>query len=190
MTTMTADPEPQTTPGSITIPPRCKPSKVCSTDRTRPVLCHAYLVEHDGALWVCAADGYIAVAVKVDGHAAEGWIPIGALRLMERGQDAEQISPTAWRVQTNEGVITFDIEADVKGATFPDFKGLGVWDKREEGSVDAVGMNTKFMQRIGEAIGAEHGCRFEFIGPLRPIRVTSLGHDGRVALQMPIRLQV
>lgn len=181
-------------PGWITVPPRCKPSKACSTDQTRPILCHAYLRRHEGDLWLCAANSYIAVAIKVGGEAEEGFVPVGALRLMERGQSAEQISTTAWRVKTpSDGLVTFDITSRVEGASknYPDFVDLGVWDRKEGSPLAEVGIDPGLMKQIGDAVGAgEAGCRFEFIGPLKPIRVTPLNDpDGdRVALQMPIRL--
>ena len=187
MTTATATPPaPASVGGTITIPTRCKPSKACSTDRTRPTLCHAALQRHDGSLWICATDNYIAVAVKVEGDADEGRVPIGALRLMERGLPAVQVSETAWKVQTNDGAVTFDC-GDIRN--FPDFKGLGVWDKPEGAGVEAIGIHPVLMARIGLALGARNGCRMQFVAPLRPIWVTplSLGHDG-VAIQMPIRL--
>jgi hypothetical protein len=180
-----ADPTTQTR--SITIPKGCKPSKACSTDRTRSILCHAYLRRHDEVLYLCMTDSYVAVALRVDGDAEEGYVPIGALRLMEAGKVAEQVSETAWRVITNEGLLTFDCGEMGK---FPDFASLGVWDKPDKGAVDAIGMNTSLMHKIGQALGARGGCRMQFIAPLRPIYVTPLGFDVGVALQMPIRIEV
>lgn len=171
----------------ITIPKGCKPSKAVSTDWTHPNICHAYLRRHKGALYLCATDSFIAVALRVEGDADEGYVPIGALRLMETGKTAEQLSPTAWKVTTPEGFLTFDVG---RGGNFPDFAGLGVWDKPDSGTLDAVGMNTTMMHRIGQALGARNGCRMEFVGPLRPIWVTPLSFDVGVALQMPIRLDI
>jgi hypothetical protein len=187
-------------PGHIVLPSRCKPSVVCSTDRTRPILLHAYLRRRKGALWVCATDSYIAVAIKVEGDAEEGFIPVGALRLMERGQAATQLSKTAWTVKTNDGAVTFDIADKVDGAVnYPDFDKFGLWEDTETAKKHgekadtwplAVGINAALMKRIQDGLGATHGCRFDIAAPLRPIRVTPLQSvDGdRVALQMPMRI--
>lgn len=174
--------------GQILIPKGCKPSKACGTDQTRPILLHAYLRKRDNDTWLCMTDSYIAVALKVEGDVEEGYVPIGALRLMENGKTGTQVSTTAWKVRMPDGTLTFDC-----GQThqFPDFAGLGVWDTFESGAVDAIGMNGEMMARISAALGARNGLRMDFIGPLRPIHVTPLGllDHGR-ALQMPIRLNV
>lgn len=179
--------------GTLTLPNRCKPSKACSTDWTRPNLCHAYLRDRgkDGT-WLCATDSYIATAIKVDGHGlVEGWIPIGALRLMERGKNGTQISDAAWRVETSEGVVTYDITADVQGSKYPDFDSLGLWDKRKQGAIGEIGMSPRLMAKIGDALGADnYGCRFEFTTDLKSIRVTPLNGEDRIGLQMPVRLRV
>lgn len=181
---------------SIVIPKGCKPSKACGTDRTRPILTHAYLRQHDRQWWLCMTDGYIAVALKVTAgvDVVEGYVPVGALRMMEAGKHAEQQSGTAWRVVTNDGLLTFDcgyLDGRPPGE-FPDFKGLGVWDKPDSGDVNAIGMNTELMWKIGQALGTARqnvGCRMDFVSPLRPIWVTPLmAEPTGVALQMPIRL--
>lgn len=191
-------------PGSIVIPGKCKPSQGASDDRTRPILTHAYLRRHDGDLWLCTTDSYIAIALKVTGDAQEGYIPIGALRLMERGQKAEQVSTTAWKVWTKEGTVVFDCDDSISGTTaYPDLAKLGIFEQQEKNQHDPiapdkagrwqVGMNPKFMKRIADALGAgDYGCKFEFVGQLKPIRVLPLQGSGsdRIALLMPIRITV
>jgi hypothetical protein len=173
---------------ALVIPKGCKPSKACGTDRTRPILCHAYLRRHDEQLWLCATDSYIAVALRVEGEGVnEGYVPIGALRLMETGKLGVQVSGTAWKIETPEGALTFDCGPMGK---FPDFASLGVWNKPEKAKLAEVGMNTDLMAKIGAALGAKHGCRMTFVGALRPIYVTPLRFDCGVALQMPMRLEV
>lgn len=188
-----------TAPGTITIPAHCKPSKAVSPERTRPVICHAYLRRRDGDLWLCATDSYIAVAVKVTGDAQEGFVPVGALRLMERGQKAEQVSKTAWKVWTNEGTVVFDIADKVDGAVaYPDFDKLNVFDGPEADKAPlspngkfAIGIDHELIKRVGDSIGGKRGLRFEFTGPLRAVRLVPLqaGTD-RVGLCMPIRLEI
>ena len=191
--------------GKITIPAKCKPSKVVSTDGTRPIIQHAFLRRRDDEYWLLATDSYVAVAINVrgEGQLIDGFIPVGALRLMERGQDAEQISATAWKVSTPDGQVTFDIEDRVRGAReFPNFDQYGLWEKpqvddkalsqRAKGDPFAVGINPDLMKKIADGLGANgYGCRFEIAAPLKPIRVTPLQATGdRVGLQMPIRLTV
>ena len=184
-TAIATPPTPASVGGTITIPKGCKPSKACSTDYTRQRLLHAAVRRHGGALWLLMTDSYVAVALKVEGDANEGIVPIGALRLMEQGKSAVQVSATAWCVATPDGNVTFDC-GDV--GDFPDFASLGVWDKPEITNLGEVGMNPALMAKIGAALGAKHGCRMQFVGPLRPIYVTPLQIDTGVALQMPIRL--
>lgn len=178
---------------SIRIPKGCKPSKAASTDRTRPILTHGHLRHHDGAMWLCTTNSYIAAAVKIEagGDVMEGYIPIGALRLIEAGRTAWQVGPTAWKVVTPDGFLTYDC-GDIRGRSpgeYPGFKSLGVWDPPKAADVSEIGMNTTYMHQIGQAIGARNGCRMQFVGPLRPVWVTPLGvtHEA-VAIQMPIRM--
>ena len=185
--TMDAPAQQPAAPGTLVIPKGCKPSKACGTDRTRPMLCHAYLRKHDDAMWLCMTDSFIAVALRVETDAIEGFVPIGVLKLMETGKEGVQVSPTTWKVTVPDGTLTFDC-ADPRVAKFPDFENLGVWDRQESNAVDAIGMNGDMMARISAELGARNGLRVDFLGPLRPLRVTPLGFDVGVALQMPIRL--
>jgi hypothetical protein len=187
MSTASLPPATAVTAACIVVPKGCKPSKACGTDRTRMTLCHAYLQRHADNWWLCMSDSYIAVALKVEakGEVVEGWVPIGALRLMEAGKPGMQVSPTAWKVLTDDGSLTFDC-GDL--GTFPDFAGLGVWTKPECAELAEVGMNTDLMAKIGLALGAKNGCRMQFVAPLRPIYVTPLRFDTGVAMQMPIRI--
>jgi hypothetical protein len=186
---------------TIVVPHRCKLSKVCSTDRTRPILTHAYLKRRGDGWWLLATDSYIACAVRVSESATdaeEGWVPIGALRLMESGKPGEQISTTAWRVVANDGYVTFDVlPSVVETSVFPNFgaKGIDLWGEGDSKpkSIPAAGINPRLMARLGEGLGAHnYGCRFEFLGENKPIRVTPLSSPDadRVGLQMPIRLSV
>lgn len=180
--------------GTISIPHRAQPSAACSKDHTRPILRHGYLRRRDdGSMWLLATDSYLAVAVKVQGDAKEGWVPVAAMRLLERGQAGEQLSATSWRIQTNEGAVTYDIEAQVAGSTnFPCFEKLGVWgeDERPEGDFNKFGVNPKFVERVGRAVGGTENIHLHLAGPLKPIRIRSrfLGDDA-AALLMPIRIE-
>jgi hypothetical protein len=188
MSTATVPRETVAARNTIVIPKGCKPSKACGTDRTRPLLCHAYLRRHDDRWWLCMTDSYIAVALRVECNGVEeGFVPIGALRLMESGKPGEQVSDTAWKVQTPDGALTFDCGPMGR---FPDFAGLGLWEKGEAASLDSIGMNGELMAKINAALGARTGLRMTFKGPLRPIYVEPLGFDHGVALQMPIRMHV
>lgn len=187
---------PQIFGGTITIPKGCKPSVCLDRDRVpRPVLRHAYLKRRNDGLWLVATDSYLAIGIKVDGDAQEGFIPGGALRHMERGQESKQLSPTAWQVETEPyATTTYDIAEAIAGQKeYPDLENVGLWGGIDGGGFSqeiAVGINPDLMKRVADGLGARNGCRFEFFGPLRPIPVKPLGHDDRVGLQMPIRLVV
>lgn len=186
--------------GTINVPAKCKVSKVASTDKTRPILCHAHITEHDGKMWLCATDSYRAVAVMVDGSGLrEGFIPIGALRLIEQGRQCEQLGRYSWRVETPDGSVTFDVESTLKSSKdFPDLAKVGIFDKYEagewtfqKGKPINVGFNPEFMASMSAALGAKFGVRLEMVGPLKPTRVFALGNEARgIGLLMPIRLNV
>lgn len=181
---------------TITIPAKCKPSRAASTDKTRPVITHGFLIRHDKELWVCTTDSYIAVALQVRGGADEGFIPIDALRLMEQGKEAEQIDRTTWKVLTRDGTATFDCGIQVGSGSPPDLAKLGLFDapkKAEEKAEETfpVGVNPTLIKKVSDALGASNMCRFDFVAPLRPIHVTAPGYESeRRALLMPIRLNV
>jgi hypothetical protein len=185
--------------GTIDVPPRCKPSRALSKGDMRPILEHAYLRRRDDGMWLLMTDSYIAVGIKVNGDAEEGWVPGPALKHIERGRNAEQLSDTSWRVDTEPYASTvFDISKVVDGAKeFPDLESVGLWDLDVKptwnGDKPSVGMNPGFMKRIADSFGCgdDTGCRFDIAAPLRPIRVTPLRSDiEAVGLQMPIRLNV
>jgi hypothetical protein len=194
------DTQPATYGGTISIPAGCKPS-VCVSKERRPTIANAYLRRRDDGLWLLATDSYIAVALKVEGDAQDGHVPVGALRLMERGKHGEQLSATAWRVRSDEdAVTTFDIAGKVAGDNpYPNLDKVGLWGGDLPGVESVkfngrvtVGMNAGFMKRIADAFGSgDTGCRFEMTGPLAAIRVAPLRTDiEAVAIQMPIRLNV
>lgn len=178
---------------TISIPAKCKPSRAASTDKTRPVITHGFLIRHDKELWLCTTDSYVAVAIQVRGDADEGFIPIDALRLMEKGREAEQIDRTTWKVLTPDGTATFDCGIQVGTGRPPDLAKLGLFDAPEKTkeAVFPVGANPTLIKKVSDALGASDSCRFDFVGPLRPIHVSppGLGSERR-ALLMPIRLNV
>lgn len=202
-----AKPSEPTYGGTIKIPYGCKPSKACSPDPVRPIIRHGYLRQRKDGLWLCATDAYIAVALKVDGTATEGWVPRDVLALMERvakhGKAKltfEQISKTSWRVASaDEAVVTvYDVAKELgygrsdTELTFPDLEamcdGLLFTAAELNGNPGAFGFNPKLLARIGEALGGP--VRAEVTAPLKPLRLTAIGSEDRVALQMPIRLNI
>ena len=186
--------------GTITIPRGCRPSMVCDCEGTRPVITHAYLHRREDDLWLLATDSYIACAIRVEeDNARDGWVPIGALRLMEQDEAAVQVSNTAWSVYTHEGTITFDVAPQLgEDATFPitAVEPL-LWGDHTEGPVSDIRLDPALTVRLAEALGANMGCdpdrpswsvRLEFAGPLKPIRVTAGGDaGGRIGAQMPVK---
>lgn len=190
---------------TIVIPAGARPSKACSRDTTRPVICHAYLKRRDDGLWLLATDSYIACALKVTAQpeAEEGFVPFGALKLMQRGHRGEQVSDMEWRVRTDLGMVTFDIDLVLSNAKpFPDFYKLGVWGGEAAGPVTTVGMNAHLTRRLAQALGIDenNGCRYDMraIPMTAPpssgdlpamLRVTGgYRYPGRIGVQMPVRL--
>ncbi len=187
---------------SIVIPTGARPSKACSRDTTRPVICHGYLRRRADGLWLLSTDSYIACALKVHGEAEEGFVPFGALRLLQRGYQGEQVSESMWTVRTDRGHITFDVgESLGKTNPFPDFEKLGVWEGEAADPVAELGVNAHMTRRLAQAlgIGENDGCRYEMrkvplmspgaVGIPAMLRVTG-GHryPDRIGLQMPVRL--
>lgn len=190
-----------TAPGTFEVPARCKLSRVLSADPTRPILTHAFLRRRkDGGTWLLATDSYHAAAIKIEpeGDLVDGFVPAGALRLMERGQKAEQLSPYAWRVETSEGLVTYDVEALLRGSVdFPDFEKLNVWTPPSDSLVDGekgyeFGVNPTFLISASAAIGLAkfEGLRIKSYGPLRPLYVYgSTSSTDRVGVVMPVRVR-
>ncbi len=183
--------------GTLELPAGCKPSKACSTDETRPTLCHGYLVKRDDGVWLCATDSYIAVALRVAGPSSdltEGWVPITVLRHLEE-QDypakAEQISTTAWRFSVDDVTVTHDLDK-LPGSYPPNIANIGMWDDEPGIALDSICLAPGLTARIGEALGAGHmgGLRYTFTRPLGAVRLRDPRDLGRRALQMPVRLEV
>jgi hypothetical protein len=182
-------------PRWITLPRGCKPSVVCGTDEQRPALLHAFLRKRDDGLWLLATDSYIAVALKVNGDAEEGWVPREALERMEAGERGTQVSATAWTVTMPYGRTTFDFAAgdgSVKRPTESLEKIL--WGEREPSATTDVALDPALTERLSRAIGADKGsgywgCRLELTGDTGPMRVTPLGDTSgeRFGVQMPVR---
>ena len=183
--------------GTITVPKPCKPSKVCTKDFTRPTLQHAYLRKRKDGMWLLATDSYTAVAIKVEGDAVEGWIPIDALKAMEAGKKGTQLSKTAWQIQTDTGKVTYEIAdelSDGAATKYPDFEKLadgaifnGFNGAKREAA--PVGFNPTLLSNVAAALGAmKLSLKADIVAPLRPIRLTAIGYDDRVGLQMPVRL--
>lgn len=190
---------------TIVIPNGARPSKACSRDTTRPLLCHAYLKRREDGLWLLATDAYIACALKVTGEpeADEGFVPFGALKLMQRGYSGEQVSDSAWLVRTDRHTVTFDVGRTVDSSKpFPDFDKLGVWGGEPADPVASIGMNAHMTRRLVQALGVgeNSGCRYEMrVCPATTspasedipamLRVTGgYRYPDRIGVQMPVRL--
>lgn len=197
-----------TTKPTIILPAGVRPARACSSDTTRPMLCHAYLREREDGWWLLATDAYIAAAIKVEakGDVVEGYVPFGALSDMRYGGLAnEQVSATAWAVLTERGRIVYEIPEPVVSSAkpYPDFNVLGMWEGEPAEPVAVIGMNPRFARRLALALGiARHdGCRFEMRkapGIARPpqspdlpamMRVTGgYRYPDRIGLLMSVRL--
>lgn len=173
----------------------CKPSMACSTDETRPRIAHGYLRRRDDELWLYATDSYIAVGLKVDGNATEGWVPRPVLEALERGDGCEQLSLTAWRVRTHGAVVTYDIAAAVNPDSpgrFPTMDSF-LHEEREPSEVSMVALDPALTVRLAEALGARapgQGVCLHF-GSGNPFRVSVVGRDmsDRVGVQVPVRAE-
>lgn len=188
--------------GSLRLPAKCKPSKVASTDQTRPLLTHAYLRKHNDVMWLMTTDSYSAVAIKAEGDAKEGWVPIGALRMIERGQEAEQLSATSWKITLPDGYQVFDCASGVTGSTqFPNLDALGLFEPAPKadgpaGGAVEFGLNPDILARLADGLGASGryagGLALHVHAPMKAVRAYALGHPAteRVGLFMPIRLNV
>lgn len=176
-------------PRYIVLPHGCEPSVVCSTDRTRPVLLHGYLRRRDDDLWLYATDSFIVVGLKVDGDAREGWVPRPVLEALERGDLAEQVSETAWRVGMDGMAVTYDIAGQVGDVPFPTVSTF-LHDDMEPEAVQSVGLDPALTDRLALGLGARWGVVLSFSGQLRAFRVTSTGYPAtqRVGAQMPVRV--
>lgn len=191
---------------TITLPTGCKPWEACSEDQTRPVICHGYLRERDGAWWLLTTDSYIACALKVEttGDVREGWVSRNAMEAMHKAypvRQGEQVSETAWKIRTNEGHQTFDLAPIDAPKGYPDMAILGMWEYEPGDALDAIGLDPRFLSRLVQALGFDNGLlggvELRFTGnPARgsaecPIRVTGGVHfPERIGLQMPVRLDV
>lgn len=183
----------------------CKPSCVVSRDETRPMLCHAYLREHGGAMWLLATDSYRAVALKMGPVTnapalQEGWVPYSVLKLVQKGHAARQVSTFAWSVDRGREVVIHDIEKAVGTyhKDYPDFETLGVWEPKElekdkafkRATEFAIGFDPSLLIGVQKALGGYRpGCRITCRGPLIPMRVDCGQHkDERLAILMPVKV--
>lgn len=180
---------PSEKPKTIWLPHGCKPSVALSKDETRPILCHAYLKRRDDGLWLYATDSFIAVALKVEGDAEEGYLPGGALRVLEHGRPIEQDAPGKWSRTFKRAGQRQDIAWTVDLGDYPDFDALGVFNTDDRtGPRQPVLLDPVLIKKVGRALGGS--VLFDFGMPLKPVRVRGgncQNPDGRRALIMPMR---
>lgn len=195
-----AAPDPER-PGRIIIPAGCKPWKACSTDETRPVLCHAYLREREDGWWLLATNSYIAMALKIEplGDLAEGWVPHRALKAIAAGRMTEQVDTMSWKVTTNTGHEVIRVPGVIgEATTFPDLAAFGMWEYEPGEPAAAIGMNPRLAWRLHQALGfagTVKGVKLERTtykakaSDESPFRVTAGVHfPDRIGLLMPCRL--
>lgn len=194
---------PATVSPTIALPNGCEPWKACSDDHSRPVICHGYLRQHDGAWWLLTTDSYIACALKVrtSGDVREGFVPREAMEAMAEVRpvpQAEQINDRAWKVSVGDGHATFDLSSLVAPKGYPDLAKLGMWDYEPGAPLGAIGLDPRLTVRLSQALGFEsplRGIALEFTSykgkpPTESaIRVTGGAHfRDRIGLQMPVSL--
>lgn len=176
----------------IRLPYRCRPSKACSRDDSRPLFGHAWLKGRDDGMWLLATDSYVAVALKVTGdELVEGFIPFAALGAIERQELVSQVSPTAW-VVAHDGMteVTYDVGDRLDFGSLPDF------DKVCGGALFADGpdltgapfaIGARNLRRIGKALGNDV-LQFRSGGGEEPVRVLGQNQPECRGLLMPIRV--
>lgn len=192
----TAEPDATTDPvvekvKTIVLPAKCTPSAVCSRDQTRPILCHAYLKQRDDGLWLYATDSFVAIALKVEGDAEEGYIPRGALKAMENRKLVVQDGPNTWSRTTKRSGATHTQTWSVDLGPFPDLATLGMFDRDpHDPCPDPVCFDAGLLASVGAALG-NNGLIIDCIGPLQPIKLAANHHpDERLGILMPIRANV
>jgi hypothetical protein len=180
----------------------CRPWAACSNDETRPVLCHPYLRRRNDGLWLLASDSYIAAAIKVnegtEGTVQDGFVPRKVAKLIRRGCEATQLSPTAWKVIVEPGYheATYDVAGLGIGteSKFPDLESIGLWDGPKAGAPFDDDIRLKFdpalTQRLNVALGGMYGRGIEarFYGPLTAIHYQGPFGDA-FGLQMPMQMK-
>jgi len=171
--------------------PKARPSAVLAgVDKVRPGLLRARVECHDKEWFLVCSDSYMAVAVtlRLCELPDRTEIPVGALKLIERGK------PFTWDdgfTFHGEGFerVTYRLDSKDAGA-FPELGKIGLFDKPADWDtpVDDIGFNGEFAARVSKALGSNH-LRFRFKTALRPIHVSSLKEGGH-AILMPVRVNV
>lgn len=186
----TQPPEP---PPSLTLPSNVKPSKACSTDKTRPVVMNAYVRDTPRGPELHATDTYMAarVPLTVEGKLTEGFVPSDALKHVEADRKDRSFSTPNGRVEVEGGRISY---ARPDFGSFPDFETL--WPNGEPKEPLVLGLNAKLLYGLAQALGTDRvkltlDLSLSKDGSyLRPYRVQPLagGVDGAEGLLMPIRV--
>jgi DNA polymerase III sliding clamp (beta) subunit (PCNA family) len=185
---------------ALVLPKGCKPSKVISKDKTRPVLCGVGLHVEGGDLYAVATDSYALVMIPLPGEftgeeltALHGVIiPADAVKVWEKGKML-QVRPA----YTAEG-ISHPVTITVEGVSYPGVEGqfpkVGelIPDGYGVDTLGAIALNPKLLEGVAQGLGAKQGVQLDFIAPTRPIRVTDRSTNavkGCKAIVMPIRMK-
>lgn len=187
--------EPHATSGRISLPGRAKLSKVASIDRTRPVLQHAHVYQHNGHRAIAATNSYCLVSLPVDDAVPLGPVNIEALKRIEAGE-THSVNETGVEViggKTRQSVVY----PMPKIGEAPDFKELLGYEPAEDETVVTIGLNPAMLKAIADALGASVGVgggitieiRVKDNTTLRPMRVRPLGARKGEGLLMPLRVE-
>lgn len=186
---MTIKTDPDRATRQLVIPKGCRPSRALSTDESRPVLCSAYIRQHEGKNWLMTTDSRQATAIEVHDDLAQGFVPREVLTELERGRRIIQ-TDDGWRIELATSYALFTSDAS---GTFPDFTQLRMWSwpKTEELNLTApIGMSTKLLRQVSDALGTE-ALEYTITDPLRTVHLRPanlIDSPDRRALLMPIRI--
>ena len=145
---MSDKPEPS---GVISLPGRAKPSKVASTDRTRPILQHAHVYQRNGHREIALTDSYCLVSLPVDDAVPVGPVNIEALKRIEVGEPHTVTSKGVEIVskKTRQTVVypTPDLGEPL------DFKAILEREAKDGETVVTIGLNPTLLKGIADALG-------------------------------------
>lgn len=190
---------------------KCKPSRVLSRDRTRPLLMAAWVRlaggkpgDHDELI---ATDSYTFARIPLtDGHGLKaGPISPTVLKLLEQGREHVALDDGSIQVFDDNGRITYAPPAHADGGKLPPYvtNPDSMMPDISNGQVAVtIGLNADLLKNLADAIGAPGGSvalrvnvdRQTFQPSLRAYLVTATRDrdepGGPVGLLMPVRTDV
>lgn len=156
--------------------------KVISKDKTRPVLCSAYIDMYNDEVHMVATDGYILSAIKMDEdakelvgrmvrrEAIERWYKLATGKSRFTGEELMAISSEDYAM--NNGYLE---------GNYPEWQKLVPTGEKEK--QDSMAFNAEFFKIIQDVNG-EAGVTVELYGKLAPMVVRT---DKGLHMVMPMK---